>query len=353
MKAKENSFTTELFLKDQVLVADAADDKKRLDHFLKERLEEFSRSQIQKWIKGGHVLCDGDKVESSFKLRAGQRVAYHVPEEEIDVVPENIVLDILYEDDSILVINKSAGVVTHPAKGHLKGTVLNAVAYHLGRKELPFPESKEIQKYDSKRNDRSGNFRPGIVHRLDRDTSGVLVIAKTTPVLENLSRQFRERNIGKIYRAIVCGRVQEKKGEIVGAIGKEYRSSKMAVTTTGRFSETHFKVLKIFQRHGCSPVTSQGDGASSFKTRSPTLGHSYIEIVPKTGRTHQIRVHLSAIGYPILGDGMYGGETGFGCRQMLHAYKITLCHPKTKKEVTFTAPLPEDFLEMLKKLGAK
>ena len=314
MKENELTFT-----------ASVQDEKKRLDMFVKENLKDVSRSHLQKWIKDGFVLCNGNIAVSAHKLKTGDVVTISGDEKESQVIPEDISLEILYEDSSLLVVNKPAGMVTHPAKGNITGTLVNAAAFHIkGKKNQGLPQRKIETGYDHE-----NNLRPGVVHRLDKDTSGVIVIAKNAKALENLSNQFKDRNAEKVYRTIVRGRVSAKKGEVEGPIGKGYRTRKMLVTPNGRFSKTDFKVLKVFPRH------------------------TYLEVYPKTGRTHQIRVHLTQIGYPIFGDTVYGAvlEPETPARQMLHAYKLTIRHPVTKKKMTFTAPLPKDFEDTLKKLG--
>lgn len=340
------------------------EEKLRLDRFLKTRLLSFSRNQIQKWINCGSVLCNGRNVPSAHLLKSGETITLSIPQEEISVLPELIPLDILYEDRFILVVNKPAGMTTHPAVGNFRGTLANAVAYHLQKKgwkhqfsipELAKDETVQYQNDEGIKPPLTPPFckggrkgvkniqtisihhirnalekdygsRLGIVHRLDKETSGVLVLAKKSVLMENLSRQFQQRTVAKIYRAIVSGKIETKRGEIVGSIGKDFRLRKMVVSSSGRYARTDFKVLRSFPRH------------------------TYLEVYPKTGRTHQIRVHLSKIGYPILGDKTYGQiEKGIP-RQMLHAYQITIQHPVTKKRVSFTAPLPKDFLSVLKKL---
>jgi 23S rRNA pseudouridine1911/1915/1917 synthase len=296
----------------------------RLDNFLKLKLPDYSRSQIQKWIGNGHVFCGDLPAKSAQKLKEGETIQLEIPEEESKILAEKIPLKILYEDDVLLAINKPAGMLTHPAPGVYVGTVANAVAHHIqggkAKKGSVLAETKSL--------------RPGIVHRLDKDTSGILLVAKNVKTLESLSRQFRERSIQKTYRAIVCGNFLVKKGEIEGAIGRDFRSPRMAVVAHGRFSRTDFKALKKFK------------------------DHAYIEVYPKTGRTHQIRVHLAKIGFPILADTMYGKpdhleKDDYADRQMLHAYKIQFQHPVTKKTLRIEAPLPQDFLKSLKLLESK
>lgn len=293
-------------------IVETEEARQRLDQFLRNHLKDHSRSQIQKWIKQGAVLCDGSSAQSSLKLKSGQTIQVRIPEEELTVVPESIPIDVLYEDAHLLVVNKSAGMVTHPSAGHRTGTMVHAIAHHL----------------KGKVGDLQG-LRPGVVHRLDKDTSGVLVFAKTTQVLEKLARQFRDRTVEKVYHAIVCGKVQSRQAEIVGPVGRAFRSPKMEVTSAGRLSETQFKVLKRFDQY------------------------TYVEVYPKTGRTHQIRVHLSKIGHAVVGDKMYGGLGEIAERQMLHAYRLTIRHPMTNKKLTFTAPIPKDFKKTLQSLRVK
>lgn len=312
--------------------------KLRLDQFLKNNLSNFSRSQIQKWIKKGHILCNGSTVSPSHTLNGQETISVTIPEEEISILPENIPLTTIYEDQFIFVINKPAGMVTHPAKGNFRGTLANAAAYHLLKKNDPPPLQKQknakknVPTQEEKKDQL--NLRCGIIHRLDKDTSGVLVIAKNSSAMQGLLDQFREREVLKVYRTIVCGKMKTKRGEIQGSIGKDFRSKKMTISSAGRFAQTDFKVLKSVHNY------------------------TYLEVYPKTGRTHQIRVHLSKIGFPVLGDKMYCSEPvpnvetlSFDVpRQMLHAYQIEIRHPNTKKQMRFTAPLPDDFIQILKKL---
>jgi len=217
------------------------------------------------------------------------------------------------------VVDKPAGQVTHPAAKNFTGTLLNAVAHYLNRSPSLLWGKRVRHK----------GLRPGIVHRLDRETSGVIVVAKDAKSLEILSRQFEKRTVEKTYKVIVCGAVESKKGEITGAVGKDLSGRKMTVTAGGRFAKTDFKVLK----------------KSSVYT--------YLEAYPRTGRTHQIRVHLEKIGHPVLGDPLYSKTSQKFPKMMLHAWKLEIDHPKTGKRLTFTAPLPEDFKKTLKRLMRK
>lgn len=284
----------------------------RLDHFLKAHLKDFSRSQIQRWIKRGSILCDGQITNASHRMWSGEQVTVTVPTEETSASPEAIPLNILFEDDSVLVINKPSGMVVHPSAGRYRGTLVNAVAHHL----LKNKQKSKLQ-----------GLRPGIVHRLDKETSGVLVVGKTAKSTAYLSSQFKNREISKIYRTIVSGKMDVRRGEIEGPIGKDFRTRKMSVMESGRLSYTDFKVLKSSPRH------------------------TYLEVYPRTGRTHQIRVHLAKIGYPVAGDPVYGKEEDSIPRLLLHAYKITFRHPVRKKKMEFRAPIPKDFSDALKRFS--
>ena len=281
----------------------------RLDRFLKGRSPDFSRNRIQGWIRTGAVTLNGKRAAPSDRLREGDRVAGSVPPEETRLIPHDLDLDILHEDRHILAVNKPAGLITHPARGRALGTLANALAHHLSG--LP-----------------GDPWRPGIVHRLDKDTSGVLIVAKTPQSLERLGRQFEKREVKKTYRALVSGNPGSDRGEIEGPIGRASGSLRMGITPAGRYARTDFKVLKRFS------------------------GRSYLEVTPLTGRTHQIRVHLAGIGHPVLGDPLYSKDPGAAPRLMLHAWRIRFRHPATDRPVQFTAPLPKDFLATLKNLSA-
>jgi 23S rRNA pseudouridine1911/1915/1917 synthase len=308
--------------------AEENDRDKRLDQFVRERMKDVSRSQIQKWIHAGAVLCDGKNAEPANPVVPGTTIQVSVPEEELHVVPEDIPLDVLYEDDSVLAVNKPAGLVTHPGSGNRTGTLLNAVVYYLKEKR---PRTKLPQGQSS---DPMARMRPGVVHRLDRETSGVILIAKNRRALDRISSQFEKREIEKTYHAIACGAVAPDRGEVEGSIGKGYRSPHMEITPTGRPAKTDFRVLERFPKH------------------------TYLEVSPKTGRTHQIRVHLAEIGHPVLGDKIYGQKDqkiagGSANRHLLHAYRIAFKHPETGKPVKLTAPIPADFKAALAKLRKK
>ncbi|AEH50688.1 RluA family pseudouridine synthase [Pseudothermotoga thermarum] len=286
----------------------------RLDLFLLAKLPvKFSRSYIQKAIKEGKVKVNQKVQKPSYKVKPGDVIFVEEPAVElkpIAVEPEPIHLDILYEDHDIIVVNKPAGMVVHPIPAHMTGTLVNALLYHC----------KDLQGI-------GGELRPGIVHRLDKDTSGVIVVAKNDLAHQSLSKQFKDRKVFKMYFALVQGCVKNDEGEIQLSLARHpVHRIKMTVSETGRKSITLYKVLKRFK-----------DLA--------TLVVAY----PKTGRTHQIRVHMKFIGHPIIGDPLYGKKSFEGIeRQMLHAARLGFFHPRTGEYVQFTAPLPEDFKQAIR-----
>ncbi len=291
------------------------DSGKRLDIWLTAKLEKYSRSFIEKLIEDGNAAVNGKNVKAGYKMKAGDKIDVMVPEPRIlDVKAENIALDILYEDHDIIVINKPRGMVVHPAAGNYSGTLVNALLEHC----------KESL------SDINGVIRPGIVHRIDKDTSGVLVVAKNNSAHNQLSERLKEHDIQRIYIAVAEGVIREESGKIDAPIGRHpVERKKMAVNVkNGRRAVTYFKVLERFQ--------------------SATL----LEVKLETGRTHQIRVHMSYIGYPLVGDPVYGRKkqrydlNG----QALHAKLLGFVHPSTGEYMEFEAELPEDFKALLEKL---
>lgn len=281
----------------------------RLDHFLSEQLPLFSRSRIQNLIKSGDVLLNGKPAKSGIKIKSGDRIDFNEPEAVPDSnQPEEIPLSILFEDDDLVVVNKAVGMVVHPAAGNREHTLVNALLHHC----------KTLSGI-------GGEQRPGIVHRLDKDTTGCLVVAKNDATHQNLSKQFAGRSVSKIYLAIAAGTFKNKTGLIETEIGRHpVDRKKMAVVASGRgrLSKTEYRVLKE---------------AGLF---------SLVECTLHTGRTHQIRVHLKHLGHPLMGDALYGSKpTGNFPRQMLHAWKLGLYHPVSSEWMQFEAPLPEDFYE--------
>ena len=291
-------------------------DKKnlRLDIFLNEKFSDWSRSHIQKIISDGKVTVDEKIVKPSFKLSGGEIISIaEIETVETEYLPENLPLDILYEDADIIVINKARGMTVHPAETVKSGTLVNALLFHC----------KDLSGIN-------GVKRPGIVHRLDKDTSGVMVVAKNDSAHINLAEQIKNKTATRKYLAIVHGVISDNAGIISGAIGRDKGDrKKMAVTSDGKAAVTEFKVLERFKNF------------------------TYIECKLQTGRTHQIRVHMTAIGHPLLGDSKYTARKNFfeieG--QALHSYNLSLIHPTTGERMNFTASLPEDMQKILNALG--
>ncbi len=295
----------------------------RLDAFLKEQMPQFSRGLLQSMIEDGAILVDGRKVKPTHSPRAGELVEIHWPEPvACRALPEPMGLEILFEDPHIVVVNKPAGLVVHPAAGHHGGTLVNGLLHHC-RGQL---------------SGIAGVVRPGIVHRLDMDTSGCIVAAKTNEAHMSLAAQFEERRVTKIYRAILCGELEPSEGEIQVAIARHpVHRKRMAATdsASGREAWTSFTVVE--------------------RLKSSTL----VECRLHTGRTHQIRVHFQHLGHPLVGDSVYGAKQNarlktlarFAApRQMLHAWKLGIAHPITGEKMEFTAPHPEDFERSLSAL---
>lgn len=287
----------------------------RIDRFLAEMMKEQSRSYIQKLIKEGLVTVNQSTIKSNYKVQSDDLIQITVPEpEEPDILPENIPLDILYEDQDILIINKPKGMVVHPSAGHYSHTVVNAVMYHCKDNLSGI----------------NGVMRPGIVHRIDMDTTGAIVICKNDTAHQNLAEQLKEHSITRKYRAIVYGDFKEENGTITGDIGRHPTDrKKMAIVQrNGKPAVTHYQVLERFS------------------------SYTYIECQLETGRTHQIRVHMASKGHPLLGDFVYGpSKCPFILQgQCLHAMTLGFQHPTTGKYVEFEAPLPEYFTHLLQNL---
>jgi 23S rRNA pseudouridine1911/1915/1917 synthase len=295
----------------------------RLDAFLRWKFPSTSRVALKRLIEQGHVRVNGRTVKPTHTPRAGEQIEIHWPEAKpAEAQPEKIPLDILFEDKSLLVLNKPAGLVVHPAAGHGEHTLVNALLYHCKGSLSGI----------------GGVARPGIVHRLDKETSGCLVIAKNDETHLALSAQFAGRSVGKIYNAIVCGELARESGEIHAAIARHPSHRKrMAVREddSGRAAHTSYRVLE--------------------RLDAATL----VEAQLHTGRTHQIRVHFQFLGHPLVGDGTYGARqnarlkklTNYAApRVLLHARELSFVHPRTEKQMSFEAPLPKDFRNALKSL---
>lgn len=287
----------------------------RLDRFLTEQCEGITRSALQNLIEEGAVLCNGSPVPKRYKVRAGDAVSVTIPDPRpLDAQPQDIPLDIVYEDDSLIVVNKPKGMVVHPAPGNPDGTLVNALLYHCAGQLSGI----------------GGAIRPGIVHRIDKDTSGLLVVAKNDEAHQALSEQMSVHSIHRVYHAVVYGNLKEDSGFVEAPIGRDPRDrKKMAVTDNhSRYAYTGWQVLERF---------------GSF---------TYIACRLKTGRTHQIRVHMASIGHPLAGDGVYGPRNVIRALngQCLHAKELGFVHPVTGEYMQFDSPLPGYFNEFLTKL---
>lgn len=295
----------------------------RLDHFLSGRLTDLSRSYIQRLVTEGHVRINGQIKKPGYRLKSGEQIELTLPAPKaIDIIPESIPLDILYEDTDIVVINKPAGLVVHPAPGHFTGTLVHGLLAHL----------RHLSSI-------GGRLRPGIVHRLDKDTSGVLLVTKNDTAHKDISKQFKDNMVYKKYVALVYGVVKEDEGNIIVPIGRHPKNRKKISVHTAypRLAKTEWRVKKRF----------------------PDI--TLLDLILKTGRTHQARVHLSAKGHSVVGDPVYAKKKWLLSirnhkireilkdvkRQLLHAHILGLRHPKTKNYMEFTAPLPEDMRQVI------
>ena len=292
------------------------DGGERIDRYLAENFEDKSRSYLQKLIKDGQVKVNGKPVKANYRLVFDDRVEIYMPEvKEPDIEPENIPLDILYEDKDVLLVNKPKQMVVHPAPGHYSGTLVNAIMYHCGN------ELSGI----------NGVMRPGIVHRIDMDTTGSLVICKNDASHQSLSEQLKEHSINRIYEAIVHGNLKEDEGTVNAPIGRHPTDrKKMSIhAKNGREAITHYKVLERFGNY------------------------THIQCKLETGRTHQIRVHMSSIGHPLVGDMIYGpAKCPFSNLQgqTLHAKTLGFIHPSTTEYLEVNAPLPDYFVSLINRL---
>ena len=303
-------------MSDSTKVYTADQDGERLDRFLTRMEPALSRAHVQKVIAEGQALVAGRVRKANYKLQAGEEVTFHLPEAKpVEILPEDIPLDILYEDSDIIVVNKARGMVVHPATGIYTGTLVNALLAHC----------KDLSGIN-------GAIRPGIVHRLDKDTSGVMVAAKNDRAHIDLAAQIRTKAARRVYWAIVHGNIREESGTIKGAIGRSAKDRKcMAIVPGGKPAVTHFRVLERF-----------GD-------------YTLVECRLETGRTHQIRVHLTSIDHPLVGDPKYGRRSSpFAIAgQALHSLTLDLTHPVTRQPMHFMAPLPEDMERILAALRAR
>lgn len=290
------------------------EDGDRLDSFIALEVDELSRSQVKKLIEDGLVLVNRSKAKASYNVQIGDIIEIRIHKaEEIAIKAENISIDIVYEDDDIAIVNKPQNMVVYPAVDNKTGTLVNALLYHF-----------------SKLSSIGGDIRPGIVHRLDKDTSGLLIVAKNDEAHIILSEDLKNRDIKRVYRALVHGRVKDDKGTVDRAIGRNpYNRVKMAVTEkNNRSAKTHYKVIERYE------------------------DFTLLELSLESGRKHQIRVHMSHINHPIVGDPVYSSQKNkFGIkRQLLHAYQLGFKHPISREYMEFTRDLPDSFKEVLSKL---
>ena len=288
--------------------------KIRVDKWLSENRSDLSRSRIQTLINEGHILVNGEKTKTSYRLCDGDVVSViDLPVQDLELKPIQMNLDIIYEDQDIIVVNKPKGLVVHPGAGNQDFTLVHGLLAHC----------KDLSGIN-------GIHRPGIVHRIDKDTSGLLVIAKNDEAHASLSKQLSDKTMSRTYRCLVHGVIEHDYGQIDAPIGRDEKDRlKMAITAkNSKHAITHFKVLERFQNY------------------------TYIECELETGRTHQIRVHMKYINHPIVGDLKYAGKNEFNLQgQLLHAVKLRLVHPSTNEEMVFEAPLPDEFHQVLDRIG--
>jgi len=301
-------------LEERKFIANGESEGSRLDVFLAQKCSDLSRSRIQKLIKDGHALVNGKTIKPNFTVSEGDEIRLAIPElKELEVIPQEIPFQVVYEDADLMVVNKPQGMVVHPAAGNYEGTLVNALLH-----------------YCQDLSGINGVLRPGIVHRIDKDTSGLLLVAKNDFAHQGLAEQIKEHSLTRVYRAIVHGNIPEPAGVIDAPIGRHpiHRKKMAVVLKNSKKAVTHYRVLERFKEY------------------------TYIEAKLETGRTHQIRVHMSYLGYPVVGDPLYGPKKcKFNLKgQALHAAVIGFIHPQNGKYMEFTAPLPPYFQELLEKL---
>ena len=305
---------------DDIIELNSEEEGERIDKYLSETLTDYSRSYLKNLIDEGRVQVAGKIVKGSFKVYNGAAITVNLPPvKDVKILPEDMPLDILYEDEDVILVNKPKGMVVHPAAGHYTGTLVNALMFHC-RDNL---------------SGINGELRPGIVHRIDMDTTGVVIACKNDLAHRFIAEQLKEHSIKRKYQAIVYGTFKENEGRIEGAIGRSKTDrKKMAIVPNGKPAVTHYKVLKNF---------SSPNGNN----------YAHIECELETGRTHQIRVHMTSIGHPLLGDNVYGvAKNPFKLDgQTLHAEMLGFIHPRTKEYMEFHAPLPDYFTKLLTKLN--
>lgn len=299
-------------LNDIIIISD--EENQRIDVYASLKLNNISRNSVQKLINNENIIVNGKKIKANYKVKKNDEIKITIPPPEIlDVVAENIDLDIVYEDDDLAVINKAQGMVVHPAPGHYSGTMVNALMYHL----------KKLSTIN-------GILRPGIVHRLDKNTSGLIIVAKNDKAHNFLAESLKEHSIKRIYYALVEGVVKEDEGEINAPLGRSEKDRKMRAVTYKNSKEaiTNYKVVKRYNKY------------------------TLMKLQLQTGRTHQIRVHMKYIGHPVVGDDVYGRTDKFSLKgQLLHSKILGFVHPTTRKYIEFESELPEHFLKVLENLN--
>lgn len=303
-------------MKELIIEVNAENEGERIDKFLSVLVVDSSRTSIQKSIENGYVFVNGKNVNKKYKVQVGDEVK--ICEQELKVLdaePENIPLDIVFEDEHLLVVNKPRGMVVHPAPGNYSGTLVNALLYHCKDSLSGI----------------NGVLRPGIVHRIDKDTSGLLIVAKTDKAHLGLAEQIKEHSFTREYNAVICGHLKEQRGTVNAPIGRSTKDrKKMCVTAqNSKNAVTHYTVIKEYDKY------------------------SHISLKLETGRTHQIRVHMAHLGHAVAGDAVYGNDKFSACLggQCLHAIKIGFIHPETNEYLEFTTDLPQYFKEFLNKIS--
>lgn len=289
-----------------------ADGETRLDKYVCAQVPKLSRTKVQKLIAEGNITVNGQPAKPGLRLNLGDKIDISIPPTQPSTLkPEAIPIKIIYEDDDLLAVDKPAGLTVHPAPGHPAHTLVNAILAH-------FPHLADI----------GDSLRPGVVHRLDKDTSGVMLVAKNSAAQANLARQFKSHSVTKDYLALVRGKLEPENGIIEADIGRDSRNrKKMAVVAQGREARTEYRVVRYIG------------------------GYTLLEVMPETGRTHQIRVHLAAIGFPVVGDKVYGVKAPFLSRQFLHASRLGFKLPSTGEYVEFESKLPPDLEQALEEIG--
>ena len=320
---------------------------RRIDQYLVDRVPYLSRAGVQRLIEDGLVTVDGRPTKSSYKLKAGETVTMVAPPEPVnEIVPEDIPLDIVYEDEHFLALNKQADLIIHPARGRWSGTLVNGLAH-----------------YGSKWSNVNGVWRPGILHRLDRNTTGIMLVAKSDEAHWRIARQFEQRTIQKTYLAI-CHGVPQLMGDVINMpIGKDrYIREKQAIRKEengGKPAVTKYQVQEVLDASGpkaAAYALAQSPHANDRHFKPPPGKFSFLKLWPKTGRTHQLRIHMATIGHAMVGDTMYGGRIfeseGFRFeRQALHAFEISFVHPGSLDPMTLSAPVPPDMRQLMETLG--